>query len=339
MFNIGKLDDMPRTPLFGGTTPLEFMPNLTRSIGGASLWVKRDDLTELAFGGNKVRQLEFYMGQAVQRDSDTILITGAVQSNFVRLAAAAANKLGMQCHIQLEQRVAKEDALYIENGNVLLDKMLGATLHYYPEGEDEEGADANLKLIAEQLTKEGRKPYIIPLSPGHPPYGALGYVIAAIELKEQTTNLGISLDQIIVASGSGATHGGLLFGLRAIGMECEVIGICVRRAASLQKTRIESRCEEIAHLLGVNNPVSKHDVVVDDHFLAPGYGVAGEAVKSAISTAAKLESIMLDPTYSGKTFAGAMAYASENQPDRHVLFMHTGGTPAIFAYQHDLECL
>ncbi len=222
--SVGKLLDLPRAKLVNGITPLEAMPNLSRICGGANLFVKRDDSMGFAFGGNKVRQLEFYLGEALSLNANTILITGAVQSNFVRLAAAAANKLGMECHIQLEERVAKEDTYYRNSGNVFLDRLLGATIHSYPEGEDEEGADLHLGEIAAELSAEGKSPYIIPLGPGHAPLGALGYVVAARELLNQMVQYDIEFDEVIVPSGSGNTHGGLLFGLRALGSELKVNG-------------------------------------------------------------------------------------------------------------------
>ena len=162
-------------------TPIETLSNLGTDLG-ISLSVKRDDLTGAAFGGNKVRQLEFYFGAALEEGADTVLITGAVQSNFTRTTAAIARRLDMDCHIQLEDRVPGISDLYRDNGNVLLDRLLGATIHPFPEGEDEAAADASLHTIAEDLTAEGRHTYIIPLGVEHPPLGALGYVLAAAEL-------------------------------------------------------------------------------------------------------------------------------------------------------------
>ena len=185
----------------------------------------------LAMGGNKVRQLEFYLGEALAQNCDAILITGAVQSNFVRLAAAAAAKLGLACHIQLEERVASVDDLYRASGNVLLDQLLGAVIHIYSHGEDETGADSSLGVIAQSLRDEGRTPCIILLSPNHKPLSALGYIVAAMELATQFQEMCVSPDEIIVPSGSGNTHASLLFGLRALGLTAPVTGACVRRSA------------------------------------------------------------------------------------------------------------
>ena len=329
---LGRLHDLPRARLGHAPTPLEAMPNLGATTGGADLFVKRDDCTGLALGGNKVRQLEFYVGEAVAEGADTILITGAVQSNFVRLAAAAARKLAMDCHIQLEERVKKSDPLYRESGNVLLDRVLGATIHSYPDGEDEAGADRHLGEVAAGLKDAGRRPYIIPLAPGHKPLGALGYVVAAEEILAQAADGAPAFDEVVVASGSGNTHAGLLFGLRALGSAARVTGICVRRDAAAQRGRIKTRCDEIADLLGVAPTVDDDDVIVDDRFLAPGYGQLNPPTAAAIKAAAQSEGLILDPVYTGKTMAGCLDRARQAGESSKLLFIHTGGTPALFAY-------
>lgn len=316
-----------RVELATTPTPVERLANLS---GGGDLWVKRDDLTGLAFGGNKVRQLEFYLGAARASGADTVVITGAVQSNFVRLAAAAAAKLAMDCHIQLEERVAKSDRLYRESGNVLVDKLLGATIHTYPDGEDEAGADARLYDIADALERDGRKPYVIPLGPGHAPLGALGYVRAALELVDDMQRHGLERARIVVASGSGATHAGLLFALRALGCDWPVTGVCVRRPAAAQRARIIERCGQIGDLLAMVNPVKDGDVSVSDDYLAPGYGRPGDKARRAMRQAARREGLILDPVYTAKTFAAALDAAGDK--DRPVIFIHTGGQPALFGY-------
>jgi len=233
-----NLSEFPRVALAHRPTPLELMPNVSADLRGPEVWVKRDDCTGLGMGGNKARQLEFYFGDALAQGADTVLITGAVQSNYVRATAAAAAKLGMGCEIQLEERVAGMDETYRRSGNVLLDQLFGARLHSYPEGEDEGGADAELEVIAERLRGEGRRPYVIHLSEGHRPLGALGYVEAAGEILDQAAALDIDFDAIVVPTGSGATHAGLLVGLRAAGSKIPVHGVCVRRDAGAQAPRI-----------------------------------------------------------------------------------------------------
>ena len=334
---LGNFADTPRASLVNCRTPLEPMPNLSEACGGARLFVKRDDCTGLAFGGNKVRQLEFYLGAAVVEGADTILITSAVQSNYVRTAAAAARKLGMDCHVQLEERVRSDDPLYRRSGNVFLDKLLGATLYSYPDGEDEAGADQRVRDIAAELQSKGRRPYVIPLAPGHPPLGALGYVVAARELSNQLNERNLDVDEIFVASGSGATHGGLLFGLRALGSPVMVTGVCVRRDAARQAARIRMTCDGIASLLGVKPVVGDNDIRLDDAVLAPGYGRINEATAEAILLGARREGLILDPVYSGKAMAGCIRRARAAGEDKSFVFVHTGGTPAIFAYQTVIE--
>ncbi len=237
----------------------------------------------------------------------------------------------------MEERVAKTDPYYRTSGNVLLNKLLGATLHHYPDGEDEAGADRNLGVIAQGLKTQGRTPYIIPLAPGHAPLGALGYIVCAAELLQQQQEQGLKIDEVVVASGSGNTHAGLLFGLRVLGSSIPVKGICVRRTADQQAPRIKDRCQQIADFLQIENPVNNGDVEVDDTFLPPGYGSANSDVMQAILVAARAEALMLDPTYTGKSMAGFMARASEAEQGSTLVYLHTGGTPAIFAYEPAFE--
>lgn len=335
--SLGRLADMPRCRVATVETPLEPMDRLSAANTGARLWVKRDDMQGLAFGGNKVRQLEYYFGAAQAAGADTVLITGAVQSNFCRLTAAYAARLGMECHLQLEERVASNDPLYRESGNVLLDRLMGAHLHSFAVGEDEDAADRALDDLAEDLTAKGRKPYVIHLSGGHPPLGALGYIDCAREVLDQASAQGISFDHAVVATGSGATHSGFLFGLRALGCDIPVIGVCVRRATSLQRPRIIARCQQIADLLGVENPVADADVITNDRFYGPGYGRSNAPTERAIKLGARTEALMLDPVYTGKCMAGALALSGNRPEGENVLFLHTGGTPGIFAYANVLE--
>ena len=334
---LGRLAEMPRCPLAHCPTPIELMGNLSRELGASSIYVKRDDCTGLALGGNKIRQLEYYVGAAEAEGADTLLITGAVQSNYVRSTVAASAKRGLACHVQLEERVPDPTDLYRTSGNVLLDELMGATVHYYPDGEDEAGADRRLGEIADELRAKGHKPYIVPLSPGHPPRAALGYIDAAKEILDQAATMAQSIDRIFVASGSGNTHAGLLYGLRAYGSSIPVTGVCVRRSEELQVPRLQKRCDEIAELLQAENPVTADDIVVDDHVLAPGYGQMNDAVSEAINLAARKEAILVDPVYTGRVLASLIAHARKSGKSENLLFIHTGGTPAIFAHESELR--
>lgn len=331
------LEAFPQAPLGHYPTPLEPVPRLGDELG-LDLRIKRDDATGLAFGGNKIRQLEFYMGRARELNADTILITGAVQSNYVRAAAAAAAKLGLRCHVQLEDRVPLYDESYVSSGNVLLDKLLGATVHVYPDGEDEEGADARLHEIAEEERRQGFNPYVIPLGPGNPPLGALGYVKGALELVEQLDDPG-GVDAFVVPSGSGMTHGGFLVGLRALGVKAPVFGICVRRDAGAQAQRIAANCGNVEELLGLSDVVSGEDVRTVDAVLSPGYGRLNDETYEAVLLAARTEGLLLDTVYSGRALAGLIHLVKQGAiaSGSKVVFLHTGGAPALFGYSQVLS--
>ena len=326
--------DFPRVTLAHAPTPLEPMPRLGAELGLKNLYVKRDDCTGLAMGGNKARQLEYYFGEAVAAGADVVLITGAVQSNFMRMTAAAAAKLGMACHVQLEDRVKDMPADYHASGNVLLDRLFGATIHTYPEGEDEAGADAALETLAEDLRAKGHTPYIVYLSADHPPVGALGYRDVALETVEQAATMNLAIDKVIVPSGSALTHAGTLVGLRERSTKVECVGICVRRSAELQRPRVLTRAGELAAMIERDGLIGADDVRVEDMALGPGYGKPGEDALDAMRLSARLEGLLMDPVYSAKALAGliALARSGEIDADEVVVFFHTGGVPALFGY-------
>ena len=283
------IDKFPRVRLGHAPTPLDPAPNLGAALG-IELWIKRDDCTGLAFGGNKVRQLEFYLGEAQARGADTVLTTGAVQSNFVRVAAAGARQLGMDMHIQLEDRVEPADDLYYRSGNVLLDRLLGNPASVAggsgrEKDADEKHADEALDRLAQTLAATSRRPYVIHIGVEHPPIGGLGYVVAAGEILEQARAQGVRFDAVICASGSGLTHAGTLVGMRALGEQAPVHGFCVRRGADHQRVRIAKRATEIGALIGCSETFDADDVDVWDTVLPPGYGKLSQAVGDAISMA------------------------------------------------------
>ena len=331
------VDKFPRVRLGHTPTPLDAAPRLGGALG-IELWIKRDDCTGLAMGGNKVRQLEFPLGEAQSRDADTLLITSAVQSNYVRVAAAAGRQLGMETHIQLEERVPEVDALYRSSGNVLLDRLFGARLHSFPVGDDEPAADASLDLLAQSLAEEGRRPYVIHLSPAHPPLGAFGYVLAAEEILAQARALDLEFDAVVCPTGSALTHAGLLVGLRILGKNTPVYGICVRRDGDSQVARVRQVAEELAAMIDRPEVFDADDVTAFDGVLAPGYGRLNDAVREAIALAARQEGLLLDPVYTGKTMAGLIEHVRSGviPAGSKVLFIHTGGLPALFAYGEKL---
>lgn len=331
------LGDIPRVELFDQASTIHRLPALSEALGpGVS--VKRDDTLPLAMGGNKVRQLEYYLGPAREQQADLVLITGAIQSNFVRLCAAAAIRMNARALVQLEHRVPRQDSAYLNSGNVLLDKLLGAEIVHFDGGDDEAAADRALDQIASNRADKGFRPYVIHLGMDHPPLGALGYVEAAVETWLQCNQSGEWPDHVIIPSGSGLTHAGFLVGARMMGWQVPVHGICVRRNAQLQQARISRRADEIIRLIGADLQLDAADVRVDDSVLAPGYGQINDAVSEAMALAAQREALLLDPVYSGRTLAGLVRLCRRNEisAQQRVLFIHTGGTPALFAYQQDL---
>lgn len=328
------IDAFPRAALAHRPTPLERLPRLSAELG-VEIRVKRDDCTGLAFGGNKARQLEFYFGEALARGADTVLITGAVQSNYVRSTAAAAAKLGLACHVQLEDRVAATDDAHRRSGNVLLDRLLGAEISTFPEGEDEGAADAALEARAARLEAEGRRPYVIHLSPSHPPLGALAYVEAAGELLDQAEAVGDGIGSIVIPSGTAQSHAGLLVGLAGRGRaRLPVLGACVRRPAAVQAERV-ARVAAATRALVERPDLDLPGVWTDDRALASGYGRLDRASVEALRIAARLEGLLLDPVYTAKALATAIGIL-RSEPARlpePIVFWHTGGTPALFGYE------
>ena len=325
--------NFPTVELSHKPTALEKLKNLSTDFQ-TNIWIKRDDCTGLAFGGNKSRQLEYYIGHARSLGADMLLTTGAIQSNHVRMTVAAARKVNMDVEVQLEHRVERDQVEYHESGNPFLVKLMGAKIHYYPVGEDEDGADQAMIDRAEILRSEGKNPYVIPLSNASTPYGALGYVEAAEETLHQLNAMNINPVKFILPTGSASTHAGFLLGLRASGCQVPVQGICVRRDGQSQQQRVLTKIQSVAKLMSLDTNISADDVLCDDRFLAPGYGLLNESTSAAIKLLASREGILLDPTYSGKAFAGLIdCINNENYGiNDHIVFIHTGGAPSLFGY-------
>ena len=337
------LQNFSKVTLFNRPTPLEELKNLTKFLRVENkncprIFVKRDELTSLAMGGNKARSLEFILGEAVFLGCNQIIITGAFQSNYCRAAAAACAKLGLSCHVQLENRVPNMGVTYEQNGNVLLYKLLGAKISYFQTGDDEEAADFELTKIAESYKKRGKKPYIIKLAPDNKPIGSLGYVEAAKEILEQCKSMQLELSGIVTASGSASTHSGLIVGLALERVNIPVFGICVRRNAFEQRKRVSQVTELIFQLLEINDKIKFQDIHVNDSWLGDGYGTMSQDVLEAIRLCARTDAILTDPTYSGKSMAGLISMIRNGKfsSEENILFLHTGGHPNIFAYQEAL---
>lgn len=320
----------PRTRLAHLPTPLEPMPNLTRLLEGPTLYVKRDDCTGLATGGNKTRKLEFLVADALERGADTLVTHGAVQSNHVRQTAAAACRFGLRCEALLERRVPIEDTAYETSGNVLFDRMFDAELRYLPAGTDMDVACAEL---VEEIKSRGGKPYYIP-GGGSNSTGALGYVNAALELLGQANEQGLRVDCVVHGSGSTGTQAGLLAGFEGTHSGIDVLGISVRQPKEAQEAAVLRTASATAEHLGIEGAIDPARVVASGDYVGEGYGIPAESTLEAIDLAARHEGLLLDPVYSGKGMAGLIALCRKGyfSAGENVVFLHTGGQAALFAY-------
>lgn len=320
----------PRLFLAHLPTPLERMDRLSQALGGPEIWIKRDDCTGLSTGGNKTRKLEFLMAEAVAQNSDMVITQGATQSNHARQTAAFAARIGVDCHILLEDRTGSNDPNYNGNGNVLLDHLHGATTEKHPGGAD---MAAEMEAAADRMRAAGRKVYVIP-GGGSNPTGALGYVNCAFELLGQANDRGLVIDRIVTATGSAGTQAGLIVGLKAMSTDIPLLGIGVRAPKDRQEANVFALAERTAEKLDCPGVVSAKDVVADCGYVAAGYGKPGSDTLEAISMFARLEGILLDPVYSGKAAAGLIDYCRKGRfrKGERVVFLHTGGSAALFGY-------
>lgn len=323
----------PRTDLCHMPTAIEAMPRLSAHLGGPRLFIKRDDCTGLAMGGNKTRKLEFLVGEAMQQKADMLVTQGAVQSNHVRQTAAAACRVGMKCHVLLERRVPDRAASYEQTGNVLLDNLFGATHEFRPSGLD---MNAEAEAVTERLRAEGHRPYFIP-GGGSNPTGALGYANCAQEIAEHTRTTGQHFDWLVMGTGSTGTQAGLVAGFHAIGHDLPVMGVSVRQPRERQMKAVHGLTQRTLEKLGAEGvPLSK--IHVDDGYVGEGYGIPAESTLEAIRLTARQEGILLDPVYSAKGMAGLIGLIRQGffRPTDSVLFLHTGGATALFAYEDQL---
>lgn len=311
------------------------MPRLSNFLGGPDIYVKRDDCTGLATGGNKTRKLEFSMGEAQEIGADTIITVGAVQSNHVRQTAAAACKLGMKCEVLLEHRVGQPSATYRTSGNVFLDRIFGANLREYPGGTD---FDAAINDVADEVRHGGGSPYVVPGGASNA-VGALGYVACGIELLQQFNEQNLVIDHIVTATGSAGTHAGLTVGLRGSGSGLPILGIGVNAPQDVQEERVYKLAIETANKVGAQDCVTRDDIVADCQYIGSGYGETTESMTEAVLMLARHEGLLFDPVYSGKALAGMIDYIRENRfaKGQNIVFLHTGGSAALFAYADVLQ--
>ena len=320
----------PRVRLFPTPTPLERLENLSRHLGGPDIWIKRDDCTVVATGGNKVRKLEFLVGEAKALGADHLVTQGAVQSNHVRQTAAVAKRFGMKCTALLEHRIETNDRDYLNSGNVLLDRLFDTAIEYRPGGTDMNAA-AEAKGAA--LREAGERPYVIP-GGGSNRVGALGYVGCAQELMQQADDMGLTIDRVVTATGSAGTQAGLVVGLEGANAGVPVLGIGVRLAREPQEANVHRLAEATADFVGVRGGVSRSAVVANCDYVGPGYGQPTQGMTEAVLMLARLEGVLLDPVYSGKAMAGLidLVRKGEIQRGETVVFLHTGGAVGLFGY-------
>lgn len=326
-----RLAHFPRRRYTEGATALERLERLGDHLPGAlDLWIKRDDQLGLAGGGNKTRKLEFLVADALAAGADTLVTTGAVQSNHCRLTLAAAVREGMKCRLVLEERVSGS---YDPNagGNNLLFRLMGTErIRVVPAGTD---LGAAMDSVVSELEAEGRKGYVVP-GGGSNPLGALGYVACGIELLQQAFDRGLRIDHIVCASGSGGTHAGIVAAVAATGSRIPVTGISVRAPAAAQEAKIRELARATLDLLGADVPLPAGAVTVHDDQVGPGYSLPTPAMVEAVHLLASREGILLDSVYTGKAMAGLLRLAREGRFARGetVVFLHTGGAPSLSAF-------
>jgi D-cysteine desulfhydrase len=330
-----NLAKFPRRRYTEGRTPIEELSKLSSKLDGPNIFFKRDDLLGLAGGGNKTRKLEFVVADALNQGADTLITCGAVQSNHCRLTLAAAVKEGLKCRLVLEERVPKSykpDA----SGNNFLYKLLGVEgIKVVPGGSD---MMAEMQAVADELNAENRKGYVIS-GGASTPRGALGYVACAEEILAQTFDEGINIDHVVCASGSAGTHAGLVTGFYGTNSGIPVTGINVSRKKEIQEEIVYSLAQQTAELVGLKEKIPAEAVTCFDEYVGPGYSVPTKEMVEAVKLTAETEGILLDPVYTGKAMAGLIDLVRKGylKKENNVLFVHTGGSPALFAYESCFE--
>jgi L-cysteate sulfo-lyase len=317
-----------RVPIAFLPTPVMEMKRLSEELGGPRIFVKRDDQTGLATGGNKARKLEFLIADALAQDADTVLTVGGPQSNHARQTAAAAAMYGLRSVLVLTGSSPPE-----WNGNLLLDDLLGAEVRWAGDDPLEEV----LSGAANEVERAGHRPYVIPLG-GSTPVGARGYVAAMEELMPQLDKLGVQVDAIILPTGSGGTQAGMLVGARAVGFDGQIVGISVASDGNAMRGILRELVPGTAESLGLKLAVEDSDLVVYDDYLGQGYGALGDPEREAIRLVARLEAVLLDPVYTGRAMAGFLHLIKQGVfvSGQNILFWHTGGTSGLFAYAEGL---
>ena len=337
MADVADLEGFERVDLVGGPTPLHPLPRLSEELG-TEIWIKRDDLGATGLGGNKLRKLEYLVGDALATGCDALVTFGAVQSNHARQTAAAAARFGLECHVILARAVPRTDDLYLTGGNLLLDELFGARVWTC----DADPADlaTTVHAVEAELSAAGATARWIATG-GSEPVGALGYVAAAAELHSQFGEADLDPCALVFASASGGTHAGLVAGIRrsagAAGRRPPVVGVGVYASQEETRSTVRTLEAEVSALLDMERGADSDIRVLGGH-LGPGYGVPTDDMRGAVAMFARCEGLVLDPVYTGKAAAGLVAgcRSGEFGADGPVVFLHTGGSPGVFAYGRDI---
>ena len=331
------LDAFERYPLTFGPTPIEKLERLTAHLDcGATFWAKREDCNSgLAFGGNKLRKLEYIVPDAVAAGADTLVTIGGVQSNHTRQVAAVAAKLGMRCRLVQESWVPYSDAVYDRVGNILMSRLMGADVELVDEGFDI-GIRASWERALEEVRASGGTPYAIPAGASVHPLGGLGFVGFAEEVRAQEADMGVRFDYVVVCTVTGSTHAGMLVGFAADDRAQRVIGIDASATPEQTRAQVLDIARSTAELVGLGRPIEPADVILNEDYAYPLYGIPSDETNAAIRLCAQLEGMLTDPVYEGKSMQGMLDLAAQGffPAGANVLYAHLGGVPAINAYSY-----
>ena len=331
------LESFERYPLTFGPSPIEKLSRLSEHLGGkVEIYAKREDCNSgLAFGGNKIRKLEYIVPDALASNADTLVTIGGVQSNHTRQVAAVAAKLGMKCRLVQESWVPFPDAVYDRVGNILMSRVMGAEIEFVDEGFDI-GIRESWERALEDVRARGGKPYAIPAGASVHKYGGLGYVGFAEEVRAQEAAAGVRFDYVVVCSVTGSTQAGMVVGFAVDGRARRVVGIDGSAAPAQTRAQVLEIARDTAELVGLGQEITAEDVVLEEGYAYPAYGLPSEETNEAIRLCARLEGMMTDPVYEGKSMQGLIDLVRKGRfPDgSKILYAHLGGVPAINAYSY-----
>jgi 1-aminocyclopropane-1-carboxylate deaminase len=332
-----NLKKFERYPLTFGKTPIDYLPRLSKEINGnLEIYAKRDDCNSgLAFGGNKLRKLEYIVPDAIASGADTLVSIGGVQSNHTRMVAATAAKIGMKCRLVQEKWVPHFDGVYDRVGNILLTRLMGADSRLVEDGFDI-GIRKSYEEAIQSVKDEGGKPYGIPAGASVHKYGGLGYVGFAEEVREQETELGFKFDYFIVCVVTGSTQAGMIVGFAEDNRADRVIGIDASGTYEQTRAQVKQIVDNTAELVALGRKVRDNEIIINPDYAYPAYGVPSEETNEAIRLAARTEALITDPVYEGKSMQGLIDLAKKNFFPEHskILYAHLGGAPALNGYSY-----